>query len=78
MLFLCQVSGLIAIIFLVTIPVYLDGKNVKAVTLEVDSLEQLLLVSYHPPHPSPRVCYPECTSLGSVNHSIWSIFCFCK
>lgn len=56
MLFLCQVSGLVAIIFLVTIPVCPDGKNVKAMTLEVDSLEQLLLVSYHPPHPSPRVC----------------------
>lgn len=40
--FLCQVSGLVAIIFLVIIPICPDGKCVKAVILEVDSLEQVL------------------------------------
>lgn len=53
--FLCQVSGLLAVIFLVIIPVCPDGKSVKAVTLEVDSLEQVLLVPCHPPQPSPRL-----------------------
>lgn len=56
--FLCQVSGLIAVIFLVIIPVCPDGKSVKAVTLEVDSLEQIPLVTCHPPQPSPHLCYP--------------------
>lgn len=49
--FLCKVSGMVAVIFLVIIPVCPDGKSVKAVTLEVDSLEQVLLVPYHSPNP---------------------------